>query len=76
MLYLTIFNGDFDVNLSMACSMVLNTTFNNGLVILWLPVLLVEETVGFGENHRPLSNTIVHHSLLEIRPHNISSDRH
>jgi hypothetical protein len=44
MLYLAIFNGDFDVNLSMFFSMVRNTTFNNGLVISWLSVSLVEET--------------------------------
>jgi hypothetical protein len=33
--------------------MVLNTTFNNILVISWLSVLLSEETGGPGENHRP-----------------------
>jgi hypothetical protein len=33
--------------------MVLNATFNNISVILWQPVLLVEETGVAGENHRP-----------------------
>jgi hypothetical protein len=31
---------------------VFNTTFNNISVILWQPVLLVEETGVPGENHR------------------------
>jgi hypothetical protein len=34
--------------------MVLNATFNNISVISWRSVLLVEETVGPGENHRPV----------------------
>jgi hypothetical protein len=76
MLYLTILNGDFDVSLSMVYSMVHSTTFNNILVISWLSVLFMEDTGGVGENHRPLSHNIVYHSLLEIRTHNISSDRH
>jgi len=33
--------------------MVFNATFNNISVILWLPVLLIEETGVPGENHRP-----------------------
>ena len=36
--------------------MVLNTTFNNISVISWQPVLLVEETGGHGENHRPVAS--------------------
>ena len=36
--------------------MVLNTTFNNILVILWLSVLLAMETVVPGENHQPLAS--------------------
>jgi len=32
--------------------MVLNVTFNNISVILWRSILLVEETVVHGENHR------------------------
>ena len=33
--------------------MVFNATFNNISVISWRSVLLVEETGGPGENHRP-----------------------
>jgi hypothetical protein len=46
-------------------------------------VLLVEETGGHGENHRPvtshwqtLSHNVVHLALIEIRIHIISGDRH
>ena len=38
------------------CLMVLNATFNNITAILWLPVLLVEETGGPGENHRSVAS--------------------
>jgi hypothetical protein len=45
--------------------------------------LLVEETGGPGENHRPaashwqtLSHNVVHLALVEIRTHNIGGDRH
>jgi hypothetical protein len=62
---------------------VFNATFNNISVILWLSVLLVEETGGPGENHRPvashwqtLSQNVVYLALIEIRTHNISGDRH
>jgi len=34
--------------------MVFNATFNNISVISWRLVLLVEETGGPGENHRPV----------------------
>jgi hypothetical protein len=34
--------------------MVFNATFNNISVISWRSVLLVEETGGPGENHRPV----------------------
>jgi hypothetical protein len=34
--------------------MVLSATFNDISVISWLSVLLVEETGGPGENHRPI----------------------
>jgi len=37
--------------------MVFNITFNNISVILWLSVLLVEETGVPGENHRPAQVT-------------------
>jgi hypothetical protein len=63
--------------------MVLNATFNNISVISWRSVLLVEETGGPGENHRPvashwqtLSHNVVHPALIEIRTHNIRGDRH
>ena len=36
--------------------MVFKATLNNISVILWQSVLLVEETVEPGENHRPVAN--------------------
>jgi hypothetical protein len=36
--------------------MVFNTTFNNISVILWLSVLLVDETGVTRENHRPTTS--------------------
>jgi hypothetical protein len=51
--------------------MVLNATFKNISAISWQSVLFVEETGGPGENHRPVLL-----SLIEIRTHNISGDRH
>jgi hypothetical protein len=63
--------------------MVFNATFINIAAILWRSVLLVEETGGPEENHRPvashwqtLSHNIVHLVLIEIRTHNISGDKH
>jgi hypothetical protein len=63
--------------------MVFNATFNNISVILWRSVLLMEETGGPGENHRPvashrqtLSHDAEHLALIEIRTHNVSGDRH
>jgi len=38
------------------CLIVFNATFNNISVILWLSVLLVEETGGPGENHQPAAS--------------------
>jgi len=38
------------------CLMALNATFNNISVISWQSVLLVEETGGPGENHRPVAS--------------------
>ena len=38
------------------CLMVLNATFNNISDISWRLVLLVEETRGPGENHRPVAS--------------------
>ena len=65
------------------CLMVFNATFNNISVISWRSVLLVEETRGPGENHRPVtshwqtwSHNVVHLALIEIRTNNISGDRH
>ena len=37
----------------VGCFLVLNVTFNNIPVISWRSVLLVAETGGPGENHRP-----------------------
>ena len=63
--------------------MVFNATFNNISVISWQSVLLVDETGGPGENHRPvashwqtLSPNVVHLALIEIQTQNISGDRH
>ncbi len=60
--------------------MVFNATFNNISVISWRSVLL-EETRGPGENHRPvashwqiLSHNVVHLALIEIQTHNMSGD--
>ena len=68
--------------MNIVCFMVLSATFNNISVISWRSVLLVEETGGPGENHRPvashwqtLSHNVVHLALTEIRIHNISGDR-
>ena len=36
--------------------MELNATFNNISIISWWKVLLVEETGGPGENHRPVAS--------------------
>ena len=66
------------------CLMVFNVTFNNISLISWQSVLLVEETGGPGENHRPvasdwqtLSHNVLHLALIEIWTHNnISGDRH
>jgi hypothetical protein len=69
--------------LVFVCLMVRNATFNNIPVMLLRSILLVEETGGPGENHRPvashwqtLSHNVVHLSLIEIRTHNISGERH
>jgi hypothetical protein len=41
------------------CLMVFNATFNNISVISWRSVLLVEETGGPRENHRPVTSHIM-----------------
>jgi hypothetical protein len=53
---------------------VFNATFNNISVTSWWSVLLMEETGGLGESHRPvashwqtLSYNVVHLSLIKIR---------
>jgi hypothetical protein len=65
--------------------MVFNATFNNISVISWLSILLVEETGGPEENHRPaavywknLSHKVAWSTprLNGIRTHNVSSDRY
>jgi len=62
--------------------MVFNATFNNISVISWRSVLLVEETGGPGDNHRPAashSQTLSHNVVIILsgnRTHNISGDRH
>jgi hypothetical protein len=60
-----------------------NATFNNIQVISRKSVLLVEETGGPGENHRPvvshwqtLSYKVEHLTLIDIWTHNISGDMH
>ena len=62
------------------CLVVLSFTFNNISVISCQSVLL-EETGGPGENHRPVASHWqilshnVHLALIEIRTHNICGDR-
>ena len=36
--------------------MVFNATFNNISVVLWWPLLMVEETAAPGENHLPVAS--------------------
>jgi len=36
--------------------MVFHATFNNISVVSWRSVILVEETGGLGENHRPVAS--------------------
>ena len=54
--------------------LVFNATFNNISVISWRSVLLVEETRGPGENHRPVTihwQTWSHNVEHQITVHNI-----
>jgi hypothetical protein len=64
------------LSLMFVCLMVFNATFKNISVISWRSVLLVEETEGPGENHRPvashwqtLSHNGIHLALIEIQTH-------
>jgi hypothetical protein len=51
------FNEILNMNtIDVVCLMVFNVTFNNISVISWGSVLLVEETEGPGENHRPVAS--------------------
>jgi hypothetical protein len=45
-----------ELSMYQVCLMVLNTTFNNISAISWQSVLLVEETGGPRENHRPVAS--------------------
>ena len=54
-----------------------NTTFNNISVILWQSVLLVEETGGPRENHRPVAShwqTLSHNVVLSTPRHKRGSN--
>ena len=53
-----IFKASYGIPLycSVVCLMVFNATFNNISVISWRSVLLVEETRGPRENHRPVAS--------------------
>jgi hypothetical protein len=50
--------------------MVFNTTFTNISVILWQSVLLVEESVGPKENHRPVAShwQTLSHNVVSSTP--------
>ena len=50
--------------------MVFNATFNNILVILWLLVLLVEETGVPGEKHQPVASNrqTLSHNVVSSTP--------
>ena len=60
------------------CLVVFNATFNNISAISWPSVLLVEETRGFGENHRPVNPTTIRSlprwSLYKIYNHTMVSN--
>jgi len=61
--------------------MVFNAILNNISVISWRSVLLVEETVVPGENHRPAAShwPTLSHNVVSTEPdstHNVSGDRY
>ena len=49
---------------------VFNATFNNISAILWRSILLVGETGGFGENHRPAAShcQTLSHNVVSSTP--------
>jgi hypothetical protein len=64
--------------------MLFNANFNNISVILWLSVILVEETGVPGENHQPIAShwqTLSHNVSSKPRhewdwAHNVSGERY
>jgi hypothetical protein len=78
-----IWNSKFFTAASYREMFVCLMVFNNISVISGWSDLLVEETGGPGENHRPVASqwqtllhNVVHLALIEIRTHNISGDRY
>jgi hypothetical protein len=64
-------------HLSLVWFMVFNATFNIILVILWQSVLLVEETGGPRENHRPVAShwqTLSHNVVSSTSRHEWGSN--
>jgi len=61
------------------CLMVFNATLNNISVISWRSVLLMEETGGPGENHRPVAshcNTLSHNVVWTTPCHERDLNSH
>jgi hypothetical protein len=59
------------LGIMIVCLMVFNATFNNISVISWRSVLLVEETGGPRENHRPVASQVsdkLYHIMLYTSP--------
>ena len=59
--------------------MMFNATFINISVISWRSVLLVDETEGPGENHRPVAShrqTLSHNDVHTPRPDRDSNLKH
>jgi hypothetical protein len=62
-------HGGYLISLFFVCLIVFNANFNNISVISWRSVLLVEETGGPGENHRPVaSHCKLYHIMLYTSP--------
>jgi hypothetical protein len=56
-----------------------NATINNISVILWLSVLLVEETTGLSQDTDKLYHLLLHRvhlTMNSVQTHNVSGDRH